>query len=106
MRKSVGGLMDEAEPEVGEKLEGILTQQAREKQIHFHELKYRNLGNSYWVEVHLLFPGDMPIQQAHQIATAIEDEIRTAFEMPAYITTHLESLEDHQDVHLHDRHEI
>ncbi len=99
IRKSISGLMDKAEPEVQQKIEKILQEEAERYGIRFHELKHRNLGNSYWVEVHLLFPGDTPIREAHRIATHIEGRIEAALQPSAYVSTHLEAIEDHHDIH-------
>lgn len=99
IRKSISGLMDKAEPEVQQKIEKILQEEAQQYGIRFHELKHRNLGNSYWVEVHLLYPGDTPIREAHRIATHVESRIEAALQPSAYVSTHLEAIEDHHDIH-------
>ncbi len=99
IRKSISGLMDKAEPEVQQKIEKILREEARQHGIRFHELKHRYLGKSYWVEVHLLFPGDTPIREAHRIATHVESRIEAALRPSAYVSTHLEAIEDHHDIH-------
>jgi divalent metal cation (Fe/Co/Zn/Cd) transporter len=51
------------------------------------------------VEVHLLFPFQMPLGEAHEKATVIEDEIERMFEEAVEVTTHLEAVEDHGAVH-------
>ncbi len=106
MHRSVSGLMDQAEPEVQKEIERILAEEAARYKVRFHELKHRNLGNTYWVEVHLLFPGDMPVREAHRIATAIENRIENALKPSAFVSTHLESIEDHSEVHVENRHSL
>lgn len=96
---SVSGLMDVADPEVHKKIIEILDRETRRHGITYHDLLHRNLGDAQRVAVHLLFPGDTPIRQAHQIATQIEDEIEAAFDPPASVTTHLESVDDHAAAH-------
>ena len=99
LRKSVGGLMDKADPAVQQRIQEILQEEAARYQIQFHELRHRNMGNSFWVDVHLLFPGKTPIQEAHRIATEIETRIEATLPASAIVTTHLEAIEDHSEVH-------
>ncbi len=106
IRKSIGGLMDAAEPYIEAKIIAALNAETEKHGIRFHQLKHRNLGNTYWVEVHLLFPGQTPVQQAHKIATEIESIVETALDASTYVTTHLEAIEDHQEVHKDHRHEL
>ena len=47
----------------------------------------------------MLFPQSTPIGEAHRIATLIEESVAGELERPGYVTTHLEAIEDHQDVH-------
>jgi hypothetical protein len=37
--------------------------------------------------------------EAHRLATLIEERLPVELEQPAEVITHLESLEDHEDVH-------
>jgi cation diffusion facilitator family transporter len=102
VRRSIGGLMDTADPEVQSKLESLLEREVQRYGITFHHLRHRNLGYGHWVEVHLLFPDAMAIKQAHRIATEIEQTIESALQPAARVTTHLEAQDDHDEVHLHD----
>lgn len=99
MRQSVSGLMDVADPEIHGQLVELLDRETQTHGIAYHNLRHRSLGDAYWVEVHLLFSQSMPIGQAHRIATQIEATVAGSLEMRGYVTTHLESLEDHDRVH-------
>jgi cation diffusion facilitator family transporter len=99
IRRSIEGLMDTAEPAVNLQLKEILDRETARHGIRYHDLRHRDLGDAYWVEVHLLYPGAMPLRQAHQIATGIEEEIERRMEPAARVFTHLEAIEDHQTVH-------
>jgi cation diffusion facilitator family transporter len=99
MRQSVSGLMDVADPEIHRQITELLDRETRTRGMAYHNLRHRSLGDAYWVEVHLLFPQAMPIGQAHRIATQIEDAVAGSLDMQGYVTTHLESLEDHDRVH-------
>lgn len=99
MRQSVSGLMDVADPRIHRQIVELLDRETRTLGIAYHNLRHRSLGDAYWVEVHLLFPQSMTIGQSHCIATQIEDAVARSLDMQGYVTTHLESLEDHDRVH-------
>ena len=99
IRRSVGGLMDRAEPHIQKLLTGILATETARYGIEFHGLRHRNLGVAHRVEVHLLFPEQTPVGEAHRIATAVEDKITAALEPGSQVVTHLEAIEDHQKIH-------
>jgi divalent metal cation (Fe/Co/Zn/Cd) transporter len=54
-----------------------------------------------YVEVHLLFPDDIMLRDAHRTATEIEHAVQTSVDYPVLITTHLECLGDHDELHQH-----
>ncbi|MSV28393.1 MAG: hypothetical protein EXQ52_06560 [Bryobacterales bacterium] len=76
--RSIGGLMD---------------------YLEYHCVRFRNAGQRLMVEVHLLFPRETPVGEAHRQATALENELSACLSIPVDIVTHLESLEDHARVH-------
>lgn len=104
IRQSVGGLMDVADPQFHQRIVDLLDQVTSKQGIRYHGLRHRNLGNAYWVEVHLLFPQSTSIGQAHQTATVIENAVAAQLEPRGYVTTHLEAIEDHHRVHTPDSH--
>ena len=99
IRQSVSGLMDVADPQFHSKIVELLGRETTKHKISYHNLRHRNLGHTYWVEVHLLFPQSTPIGEAHRVATAIENAVAGALEPQGYVTTHLEAIEDHDHVH-------
>ncbi len=99
MRASFRGLMDTAEPETHRKLLEILDRESARHAIRHHGLRHRNVGDAHWVEVHLLFPRDLRIQDAHRIATEVEQTIEDSLQPRAYVTSHLECIEDHDEAH-------
>lgn len=100
MRQSVGGLMDEADPEVHDKITSILEQETSKHSIIFHDVRHRNAGNKLHIEFHLLFHKDLTIYEAHEKATLIEQVIARSFPVVTEITTHLEPIEGHNEVHM------
>ena len=99
MRQSVSGLMDVADPQIHQRIVELLDRETRALGVAYHGVRHRHLGDAYWVEVHLLFPQSMPIGEAHRIATRIELAVAGSLDLQGYVTTHLESIEDHDRVH-------
>src|ERR1041385_5640058 len=92
MRRSVGGLMDEPDPQTDRSLRTILERETARFHIEFHGLRHRNAGSRLLVEFHLLFPNDVTLAYAHDRTTAIEEAIRAAFSDRTEIISHLEPL--------------
>jgi cation diffusion facilitator family transporter len=99
IRQGIGGLMDVADPQFHQQIVALLDGQTTEHGIRYHSLRHRSLGDTYWVEIHLLFPQSTPIGEAHRIATLIEETVAAELQTPGYMTTHLEAIEDHHRVH-------
>ncbi len=99
VRQSVGGLMDEANPELEKKVHEILERETAQRKLQYHELRYRDSGNSVWIEFHLLFPKGTMLEDAHSVSTEIETVLSNALEHKSHIVTHLEPIDDHDVVH-------
>lgn len=99
IKRSISGLMDAADPEVHKQIIEILEKEGKTYGILFHNVLHRNLGNLLWVDLHLLFPQETSIKDAHRIATLIETTIEKKLDQRSYVTSHLESIEDHEEVH-------
>jgi cation diffusion facilitator family transporter len=97
--ESARGLLDYAEPETTRKLSLILDSFAAANGIGWHDLRFRETGGRLLVEVHLLFPYEMSLGRAHEIATSLEVKTEASFDRPVEVTTHLEAHEDHSTVH-------
>jgi cation diffusion facilitator family transporter len=97
--RSVKGLMDYADPQMAARLDAILSEECGRRGAHFHHVRFRSTGQRLIVVVHLLFPAAMTLGDAHAMATEIEDAVEARFAAPIEITTHLESIEDHELVH-------
>jgi cation diffusion facilitator family transporter len=104
IRQSVGGLMDVADERIRERIVGTLERETRGHAIAFHGLRHRNLGDLHWVDVHLLFPGSTSVHEAHRVATEVEERVAAALGTRAHVTTHLEAIEDHDEIHPDARH--
>jgi cation diffusion facilitator family transporter len=103
MKSSFAGLMDKASPDTQKKLVEILTRESEKRGLTYHDLRHRNLGDAHRVVVHLVFPADTSLAQAHREATRIEQLIEESLEPRAYVTTHLECASDHDELHPDER---
>jgi divalent metal cation (Fe/Co/Zn/Cd) transporter len=97
--RSAVGLMDFSDPKAGRKIRDKLDAICSELAIQYHGVRFRTTGYRQIIEVHLLFPRLTPVSEAHRLATILEERLPAELGMPAEVTTHLESLEDHADVH-------
>jgi len=80
---------------IREKLEALCS----ELNVHYHGVRFRPTGYREIIEVHLLFPHQMPVGEAPRLATILDERLRGQLPVPAEVITHLESLEDHVGVH-------
>ncbi|MGA9116700.1 MAG: cation diffusion facilitator family transporter [Bacteroidota bacterium] len=99
VRRSVGGLMDESDPDVERELRVVLDEETSARGLAYHELRHRMSGTGLWVDLHLLFPSETTVETAHAQATEIESAIRRRMPAPTSITTHLEPEERHEEAH-------
>jgi cation diffusion facilitator family transporter len=99
IRQSVGGLMDESDPAMERLVRDTLDRETAARNLRYHELRYRNSGTSVWVEVHLLFPAGVPLEDAHAAATAIEEALQDALPVTSRVITHFEPAEAHDSAH-------
>jgi len=89
VKESVGGLMDEAaSADVLDKIRLLISEHG-EGALEAHDLRTRIAGKSTFVDFHLVVPGDMSVEAAHDICDRIEQAI--AEDVPgARITIHVE----------------
>ena len=102
VRDSVGGLMDEAIPdseladirsELERTLEGLAT---NGEVLEVHDLRSRKAGPRTFVEFHLVVPGAMSVERAHQICDRIENGLKANLSN-VQVTIHVEP--DHKAKH-------
>jgi len=100
LRRSVYGLLDEADPESTKALLDELGTAVEEDLIAaFHQVRHRRSGDQVWIEYHLMFPGDMPIHEAHARSHKVEDRVDALFpDDDVYVTAHLEPRQ-HDEAH-------
>ncbi len=94
-RRSVSGLMDAADPEVNRHISDLVEVETRKAGITHHNLRHRNIGDAHLVELHLTFPPDTLLRDAHRVATGIERALEANIRPAANVITHLECEGDH-----------
>ena len=55
-----------------------------------HNLRTRRIGNHIAIEVHVRMQGDMPLLQAHEKASLIEQQLRDRFGKHTHVNIHME----------------
>jgi divalent metal cation (Fe/Co/Zn/Cd) transporter len=91
--------MDQADPQLARDLEAALARETAARGLSFHALRHRKAGDLHHVDVHLLFPDDILLRDAHRLATEIERAVAAAVGARLQITTHLETAGDHDHIH-------
>jgi cation diffusion facilitator family transporter len=97
--RSARGLLDYSDPSVGQGLRQRLDALCHELGMSYHGVRFRSAGYRLMVELHLLFPSNCPVGEAHRLATLLEERLPDALGAPAEVITHLEAIEDHAEVH-------
>jgi divalent metal cation (Fe/Co/Zn/Cd) transporter len=97
--RSAIGLLDYSDPKAGRRIRDKLDAICLDLSIQYHGVRFRTTGYRQIIEVHLLFPRLTSVSEAHRQATVLEERLQAELGMPAEVVTHLESLEDHADVH-------
>ena len=58
-----------------------------------HELRTRRIGNHYAIELHILVDGDLPLREAHDKASQVEELLRSHYGEETHIAVHVEPRE-------------
>ncbi len=89
MKTSVSGLMDEAaSAEVLQQIRLLIAEHG-EGALEAHDLRTRTAGRSTFIDFHLVVPGSMKVETAHEICDRIEEAISGRLK-GAHITIHVE----------------
>jgi cation diffusion facilitator family transporter len=93
LRRSARGLMDATlPPEEVDVIQNAIVQVAGEA-TPYHALRTRKSGSRRFIDFHLLLPGRMTVQRAHDLVDRVEAAIQA--QLPnTYVTIHMEPRED------------
>lgn len=94
MRESFGSLMDAADPEMIERIVGILNTHRKPEWIDIHQLRARRYGPEVHVDFHLILPRDFGLFEAHAHAKEIERLLLESVEEVSEVIVHLDPCED------------
>ncbi|WP_319471447.1 cation diffusion facilitator family transporter [uncultured Pseudodesulfovibrio sp.] len=92
LRRSVGGLMDDALPKEEIEIIGNAICSQHEEQCSFHALRTRKAGSRRFIDFHLLVPGDLSVRDSHDLCCRIEEDIKSRLAR-AEVTIHVEPVE-------------
>lgn len=97
-RESMGGLLDEANPEMELRIRELLDRETAPRGLSYHNLRYRYSGMVHWVEFHLVVDDDHSIGSAHRLATDVEAAVAGMLHPDGRVITHLEPKSAEHDV--------
>ena len=93
MARSFQGLMDRAIPDEDRAIIVAVLETLHDRGCDYHALRTRMAASKSFVDVHILVPGKMSVQQGHDLVEKLENEIHS--KLPhVEVLTHLEPLED------------
>jgi cation diffusion facilitator family transporter len=93
MKPSLDELMERSLPEKVEQ-EIISIVNTFEQVGDLHNLRTRKIGTTYAIEFHIRIDGALPLQEAHQIITAVELKLKDYYGAATHVIIHLEPYKD------------
>jgi len=99
IKRCVGGLMDQVDPAIHKQIVKLLDKEMKDKNLEYHHLRHRFSGYKVFIEFHLLFPSNITLFDAHEIATEIEANLKKSLDVESEIFSHLETKEHHDSIH-------
>jgi cation diffusion facilitator family transporter len=91
IRRSLDGLLDRALPAEDMAVLTAVLDRHRGQDVEFHALRTREAGHRRFVSVHVMVPGGWTVQQGHDLAHTVEDEIRAELQA-CEVDTHIEPI--------------
>ncbi|MFH1647145.1 MAG: cation diffusion facilitator family transporter [Chloroflexota bacterium] len=77
LRHSLGGLVDVKLPEAEEEtIRAAITEHFGGEVVDFHKLRTRKAGNQRYIDVHLVMPRHVSIEEAHRMCDHLERDIK------------------------------
>lgn len=92
VKTSFRGLMERVDTDETEQLLAVLEKTQQEGELEgYHHVRHRRVNDQVWVEQHLLYDDQLPLVEAHRLATLIEEAQRAIFpDDHVMFTSHLE----------------
>jgi cation diffusion facilitator family transporter len=79
IRESIGGLMNETDPELLNKIVSEISRVKQDYWIDLHELRFWRSGDTIYVDFHLILPHYFTIQKSHNEENEIEEKMHKVF---------------------------
>jgi len=93
LRKSFGGIIDTGLPPEEEKIIIDTLAEHRGQLVDFHEIRTRKAGAERFVDLHLVMPGTLSVEEAHRMCDHLEADLKRR--LPRLeITLHVEPCDD------------
>lgn len=89
LRDGIGDLMEQSLPDAVEE-EMIRLVASLPGLAEPHDLRTRRIGNHYAIELHILMDGDIPLKEAHDKASEVEDLLRQHYGEETHVAVHVE----------------
>jgi cation diffusion facilitator family transporter len=90
VRRSFAGLMDAMDPELLQQVVDIINRHRRPQWIDIHKLRVWRSGRLVYIDLHLILPGDLALEAAHEEAGDLESMLVTGFEGNASVLVHMD----------------
>ncbi len=79
LRESIGGLMNETDPDLLEKIVSEIRKLKRPYWIDLHELRFWRSGDTIYLDFHLILPYYFTIQKSHSVEKEIAEKLMKVF---------------------------
>lgn len=90
IRKSISGIMDEADPEQIEKVSAILESKRRPAWVDIHNFRMVRYGAKIHMDAHLTLPWYYTLQESHEEVNKLEQVLDDAFKKDVEANIHTE----------------
>ncbi len=91
VRRAVGGLMDEADPALLERIAQALESMRQPGWIAPHHAKVHRLGRGIHIDLHMVFPAYWSLERAHDASVTVERGLGEVFGESTEVMLHMES---------------
>ncbi len=84
------GLMDSSDKELLEEISNVLNRNRRDSWVDIHKVRARRVGNYILVDLHLILPRYLDLQDAHREADEVEKILKQSFGEVVDVLIHLD----------------
>jgi cation diffusion facilitator family transporter len=95
LRRSIAGIMDEADIELLKKIVDLLNKNKRENWVDLHNLRVIKYGAILHIDCHLTVPWYLNVSEAHAEVDALSSLVRKEFGELVELFVHVDSCEPH-----------